>query len=338
VKRGRASAPPTAPLIALDVMGGDAAPDVMVAGGLRAHAAGLSVVLVGDNARIAPLLPTGAAIGVLHAPEALEMHDAPTAVRGRPECAPRVALRAVAQGRAAAAVSCGNTGATMVSAMLELPSVPGITRPAVAVLLPRSDGGRLILLDAGANADCRPEHLVGFAALGAAYARALGVPTPRVGVLSNGHEAGKGTALTRATLAELDAAPDAGRMIVGNMEPHAALAGGCDVLVCDGFVGNVLLKGVEAAAETVVALLKQEVARRMSARIGAALLVRSLGAARDRIAWSAQGGALLLGVRGVVVVGHGRADAAAVHAAVRLAHDAASAGLVEAVDASFPAT
>jgi glycerol-3-phosphate acyltransferase PlsX len=125
---------------------------------------------------------------------------------------------------------------------------------------------------------------------------------------------------------------------VGNVEPHAALAGGCDVLVCDGFVGNVLLKGVEAAAETVVALLKQEVARRMSARIGAALLVRSLGAARDRIAWSAQGGALLLGVRGVVVVGHGRADAAAVHAAVRLAHDAASAGLVEAVDASFPAT
>jgi glycerol-3-phosphate acyltransferase PlsX len=184
-------------------------------------------------------------------------------------------------------------------------------------------------LDAGANVDCRPEQLACFSLLGAAYAQLLGTADPRVGLLANGEEATKGNQQVRATLPLIQALP---LKVVGNIEPNAALAGGCDVLVCDGFVGNVLVKGVEAAAETVVHLLREEIRRNPSAMVGAWLTSRAFSRFRERVAWQAVGGGMLLGVRGVVVVGHGRANSEAVRAAIRLASDAARDGLTTGLE------
>lgn len=314
------------PPIAVDAMGGDHAPDAIVRGAVAAVREGLTVLLVGDEARIRPLLPRGLAIDVVHAPDVIEMDEhAVAAVRKKPGSSMRQALACVRDGRASAMVSCGHSGAVLVGAVLDLGVLDGVERPAIATRLPRTDGGALVLLDAGANVDCRPELLASFAVLGAAWAQTLGVPEPRVGVLANGEEATKGNAQVRATLPLLQALP---LRVVGNIEPHTALAGGCDVLVCDGFVGNVLIKGAEAAAETVVRLLRDEIRRQPTARLGAWLTSRAFGRFRQRVAWQAYGGGLLLGTRGIVVVGHGRANEEAVTAAIRLAHQTASAGLI----------
>ncbi len=304
--------------VAIDAMGGDHAPEAIVAGAVAAAREGIAVLLVGDEARVAPLVPRDVSLEVLHAPEVLPMDASPTSVRRRPRTSLWQTVQAVADGRASAAVSCGNSGALLVAATLALRPQPGVERPGIATLLPRSDGGRLVLLDAGANVDCKPEQLAHFARLGAAYAVALGVERPRVGLLANGHEDGKGNAQVRAALPLVRALPIE---VVGNIEPPAAMAGGCDVLVCDGFVGNVLLKSVEAAADTVLAILKEEIARKLTARMGAAMLARSLGDVSARMAWSAYGGGMLLGVQGVVIIGHGRANAEAARAAIRLAWD-----------------
>lgn len=313
--------------VALDAMGGDHAPEAIVAGATLATAAGLSVVLVGDEAKIRPVLPRGSTIEIVHAPDVVAMDEAAVAaVRRKPDSSLRRAMALVREGRASAVVSCGNTGAVLVAAVLDLGVLDGVERPAIATLLPRSDGGTLVLLDAGANVDCRPEMLACFASLGAAWAGALGVHEPRVGLLANGEEASKGNAQVRATLPLMQALP---LRIVGNVEPNAAMAGACDVLVCDGFVGNVLIKGVEATAETVVRLLREEIRRNPSARFGAWLTSRAFGRFRQRVKWQAYGGGVLLGTKGIVVVGHGRANAEAVASAVRTASDAARSRLVE---------
>ncbi len=317
-------------VIAVDAMGGDHAPAELVAGALAAANDGLSVVLVGDRSRLAPLLPRGSSVPILHAAATIAMDESPVAaVRNGRDSSLVVAVEAVRDGRVSAVVSCGNTGALLVAAVTRLGALPGVDRPAVATLLPRMDGGRLVLLDAGANVDCRPEQLVCFARLGAAYAVALGIEAPRVGLLSNGEEDGKGNMQVRATLPLLREA--SGLHVVGNVEPSAAMAGACDVLVCDGFVGNVLLKAAEGAVATVVGLLSEEVARTPRGSLGKWLLSPAFGRFRNRVAWDAHGGALLLGVGGAVVVGHGRARAGAVRAAIGVAHDAAVRGTVDAV-------
>lgn len=320
--------------VAVDAMGGDHAPDAIVAGAVLAAADGLPVLLVGDEARIGPLLPRGVSVPIRHAADVVAMDEAPSAVRRKADASVRRAVELVRDGEACAAVSCGNSGAMLVAAVMALGVAEGVERPAIATVLPRQDGGRLVLLDSGANVDCRPEQLACFGQLGAAYARLLGTPDPRVGLLANGEEATKGNAQVRATLPLLQALP---LRVVGNVEPTAALAGGCDVLVCDGFVGNVLLKGVEAAAETVVHLLREEIRRKPSALFGAWLTSRAFSRFRQRVAWQAYGGGLLLGTNGVVVVGHGRATAEAVHAAVKLATDASRQGVVERVRAALAA-
>ncbi len=315
--------------VALDAMGGDDAPRVTVAGAIAAAKDGIPVVLVGDEKLLRPLLPRGVSIPIAHAPDAVGMGDAAAAaVRKKPNSSLARVIELVAKGEASSAVSCGNTGAVLVATVLGLGVFEGVDRPAIATVLPRSDGGKLVLLDAGANVDCRPEQLACFALLGAAYAQALGMPTPRIGLLANGEESTKGNMQVRAALPLIQTLP---LTVVGNIEPHAALAGGCDVLVCDGFVGNVLIKGVEAAAETVVHLLKEEIGRNPSAMLGAWLTSRTFGRFRSRVAWEAQGGGLLLGAKGLVVVGHGRASAEAVHAALRMAHQTSSQGLLAAV-------
>jgi glycerol-3-phosphate acyltransferase PlsX len=321
-------------VVAVDAMGGDHAPAEIVAGALQARDDGVDVLLVGDEGAIGPLLPRKASIPVRHAAEVVADGEAPAAaVRARPQASVVVAVEAVRDGAAAAVVSCGATGALMVAAVTRLGLVTGVERPAVATLLPRSDGGRVVLLDAGANVDCRPEQLLSFARLGSAYAVALGVAVPRVGLLSNGEEDGKGNQQTRAALPLLRGA--SGLHVVGNIEPMAAMAGGCDVLVCDGFVGNVLLKAAEGAVATVVGLLGEEVSRSPTGSLGKWLLSPAFGRFRRKIAWDAHGGALLLGVAGTVVVGHGKARAAAVRAAIGVAHRAAQHGTVAAVRAAL---
>lgn len=312
--------------VVVDAMGGDDAPAVVVEGAVRAQAEGIPVTLVGDEAVVGPLLPRRNAPVLIHAPEAVAMDDGAKAVRRMEGASVRVVMREVAEHRGCAAVCFGNTGATLVSAVLDLGVLEDVDRPALATVLPNSSGGRLVMLDAGANVDCKPEMLVSFALLGAAYAEALGVENPRVGLLANGEEEGKGNVQTRATLPLLRQLP---LTVVGNVEPTAAMDGACDVLVCDGFVGNVLLKAAEGAASTIQALLREEIGRRPSGMLGAWLLTGAFRRFRNRVNWDAHGGAVLLGTRGVVVAGHGRANADAVHAGIDVAWRAAQEGLVD---------
>lgn len=317
--------------VALDAMGGDHAPDAIVAGALAAVRDGVRVVLVGDEARLRPIIPAGLDLPVHHAEGCVPM-DAQSpvaAVRASPEPSVTAAMRLVQEGRACAAVSCGNTGATMAAGLLVLGRLPGVERPAITLLVPRTDGGRLTVLDMGANVDSRPQHLVQFAAMGHAFAAAVGgLEHPRIGLLSNGEEPGKGDERVREAGLLLAALP---LPFVGNVEPTAAFRGACDVLVCDGFVGNIMLKTVEATAEVVTHILREEILQHPSAKAGAWLLRPVLRRVRDRTDYTSQGGALLLGVRGVVVVGHGRSDATAVRSALRYAARCAADGLVDRV-------
>lgn len=282
--------------VAVDAMGGDRAPGVVVEGTLLAAARGVPVVLVGDTQRVERAL-AGRACPVVHASATIGMDEhALAAVRSKPDSSIGVALGEVAAGRASAMVSCGHSGAVTVEAVRTLQRHEAAGRVAMAVSLPRLDGGRLIVVDVGANVDCKAEHLCDFAELGSAWARSLGTTDPRIGVLSNGEEASKGNKLVRHSVQALQAR---GLAPVGQIEPGAAFAGHCDVLVCDGFVGNVALKSMESAIQLFGHLRKSDVG--------------------DFV----YGGALLLGVRGVVVIGHGDASAPDVCAAIELAHRSA---------------
>jgi len=311
-------------------MGGDHAPNEVVAGAIDAARAGHRVLLVGPERRLRELVPKGLPIGIVDAEGVVAMDDPPTsAVRGEKPTSIRVALELVRDGRACGAVSCGNSGAVVVASKIILGTYQGVERPAITTTLPRQDGGKLILLDAGANVDCRPEQLVCFALLGVAYATVHGNAEPRVGILSNGTEPGKGNMLVRSTLPLLEALPI---NLVGPIEPTQAMAGACDVLVCDGFAGNVFLKSAEAAADTVSKLLKLEIGRRNSGRLGAWLMSPALRRLKRHVNWDAHGGAMLLGTRGQVVIGHGRANATAVKAAIDMAYLGASRGLVDEIE------
>ncbi len=317
-----------APLpIALDAMGGDHAPEAIVAGALSYKG---SVLLVGRGADLRALAPGHA---ILEASEVIEMADKASSALRKPDASINVAVRAVAEGRASAAVTCGHSGAAMVAAMKGLGCLPGVDRPALVTLVPRADGGEAVLLDLGANVDCKPEQLAQFALMGEAYAASvLGIARPRVGLLSNGEEQSKGNAQVRAALPLLQALPID---FVGPVEPHEAFHGGADVVVCDGFVGNVMLKTVEATASVTVSLMQREIARMPHWRLGARFLRSAVQRFRGRTSASAYGGALLVGCRGVVVVGHGRSDARAVESALRVAQRCVDQGLVASVEAAL---
>jgi len=314
--------------VALDAFGGDRAPDVVVAGAELAVRQGIPVVLVGDANRLRGKIPAG--VTVVHAPEVVEMDEpASTPLRKKPNASIRRIFELVRDGQAVGAVTCGHSGAAMASALHVLGAVPGVERPPLATVVPRLDGGQLVLVDLGANVDCKPQHLAQFAVLGDAYARAvLGIERPRVGLLANGEERGKGNTQVRAAWPEVEAMA---LNFVGNVEPLGALRGECDVLVCDGFVGNVMLKTVEGTVEVVGRILRDEIRRRPGAQLGAWLLRGAIRRFRQRTAYDAVGGALLLGVEGIAVVGHGRADARAVASAVRYARSCSDAGLLPAL-------
>jgi glycerol-3-phosphate acyltransferase PlsX len=275
--------------------------------------------LVGDEAFVRPLLDRAGDLPVVHAPQTVTMADAATApLRRKSQSSIRIALEELKAGRAVAVVSAGHSGAAMASALHVLGRLPGVSRPALVTVVPRADGGETVLLDLGANVDCKVEHLVQFALMGNAYSQVvLGVKRPRVGLLSNGEERSKGNAQVRAALGPLD---ELDLDFIGPVEPDAALLGAADVLVCDGFVGNVMLKTVEATAKVVTALLRRELTSwRPGSRLGLWMLAKPFRSFRQRTAASNYGGALLLGVDGVVVVCHGGSDAAAISAAVEVA-------------------
>ncbi|MSP56393.1 MAG: phosphate acyltransferase PlsX [Myxococcales bacterium] len=323
-------------MIALDAFGGDRAPEEILAGALLAHRQGVPVVLVGNAEKLRGKVPHG--LTVVHAAEQVQMDEpATTPLRKKPDSSIRRIFELVRDKQATAAVTCGHSGAAMACALHVLGPVPGVTRPPLATVVPRRDGGQLVLLDLGANVDCKADVLVQFAVLGDAYARAvLRIDRPRVGLLANGEERGKGNEQVRQAWQLLEAMSvqerghpgTTGLHFVGNIEPLQAMRGECDVLVCDGFVGNVMLKTVEGTVEVVARILKEEILRRGSDRFAAWLLSGAWRRFRQRTTYDNIGGALLLGVNGVAVVGHGRADARAVASALRFAHSCVQAGLV----------
>jgi glycerol-3-phosphate acyltransferase PlsX len=304
-------------------MGGDHAPGSIVDGAVAAarHLAS-GVLLVGRKDRIDAELarhPDVASlpIQVLDAAQVIDMHESPAAaLRRKPSSSIRVAIGAVADGRAAAVVSAGNTGATVVAAHAALGLLPGVQRPALATAIPTKTS-RAVLLDVGANAECRPAHLLHFAVMGSVYAQlALGVSEPRVGLLSIGEEETKGNELTRDAHRALKDAPV---RFIGNVEARDVYSGVADVIVCDGFTGNVALKVSEGLAEMVEGLLRDELSSTFSTRVGYLLSLRAFRRFRKRVDYSEYGGAPLLGVGGVVIVAHGRSSAKAVRNAILLA-------------------
>jgi glycerol-3-phosphate acyltransferase PlsX len=320
--------------IALDAMGGDHAPSATVDGACRAVKGGIAVVLVGDEAVLRQHIPKGVEIEIIHAAEAVGMDEAPSAaVRSKKDASVRVAARTVAEGNASALVSFGNTGALMAASLMELGRIDGVERPAVIATLPRRDGGQVVILDLGANVDCKPSHLAQFGVMGSVFAQdVLGLENPRVGILSNGEEEGKGNEQVRAALPVLGQMPI---NFIGPIEPADALYGGCEVVVCDGFVGNVMLKSVEASIAIAGKVLREEILRRPGAKIGAKLLAGAFRRYRNRTSAGAVGGAFLLGVKGTVLVGHGRADAKAVHAAIKRAHSAVQQDLTKHIGSAI---
>ncbi len=317
--------------IALDAMGGDGAPRVNVEGALAARdELGLDVLLVGDEAVLEKELHAAArgALDILPAPDAVAMHEeGALAVKNREGASVVVAAKAVRDDRAQAMVSAGNTGAAMAAAFFIWGRIKGVKRPALAVLLPPLRSPTL-LLDAGANSDCRPEHLRQFALLGSAYASLrFGLAEPRVGLLNTGSESSKGNELAREAFTLLAREPAID--FAGNLEGRELAGGAAEVVVTDGFTGNVTLKVIEGVASMLTARLMD------SLREEDLPALRSLGQELD---YRAVGGAPLLGVRGVCVVAHGSSDALAVKNSIRAAAEAAGMGLAEKTEAILAAS
>jgi glycerol-3-phosphate acyltransferase PlsX len=324
--------------IAVDAMGGDYAPAAIVEGAaLAARTFGVPVALVGDEATVRGELAKHDAaadlVSVVHASEVIEMHESPSAaLRCKQDASMLVAARMVAAGEADAVVSAGNSGAFMGAALLALGTIGGVSRPAIATLLP-SKQGSVLLLDAGANCDCRAKHLVEFAHMGDVYARrVMRLSDPRVALLNIGEESTKGNELTKRAYKSLGAT---GLNFVGNVEGNNMLTGVADVVVSDGFVGNIVLKLGEGWADLFVTLLKQEVALLPSAIRDSESFLSALQDLRRRLDYSEYGGALLLGIEGVVVISHGRSTPKALCAAIGVAKEAVENQVVEGVTSFF---
>lgn len=311
--------------VALDAMGGDAGPAVNVEGAVAAaRELGLGVILVGVQEEIRRHLDRhdlrGLPIKVRHASEVVEMEESPsTALRKKKDSSIRVAVDLVRSGDADAVVSAGNTGAVMAITLVVLGPLAGVERPAIAAALPTL-AGHAILLDVGANVDCKPRHLVQFAIMGNVYARqVLGKARPRVGLLSIGEEETKGNELTKEAFRALEEEP--GIEFIGNVEGVDVFRGYADVVVCDGFTGNVALKIGESVAETIMALVREEVTADLRSRAGALLLKPAFRRLQRRLDYSEVGGAPLLGVNGITIISHGRSSAKAIRNALRVAGD-----------------
>jgi glycerol-3-phosphate acyltransferase PlsX len=309
--------------VAVDAMGGDRAPDEIVAGALAARTDDVHPILVGHPGLDAHGLE------LVEASSVVAMDDKPRdAVREKRDSSLFVACKLVGEGRADAVVSAGNTGAMLAAGLVEIRRLPGVLRPGIAVVIP-TQRGPSVLIDSGANADARPEHLVQFAHMGAEFASdVLGIERPEVRLLSIGEEPEKGNELT---LAAHELLRDSDLDFRGNVESRELLRGAADVVVTDGFTGNVALKLLEGTIKTVLDALRDEIGSSKRGKLGGLLIRPAARGLRDRLDPDTYGGAYLLGLRGLVVIAHGNSSRRAIANAVRLAAVGVEHGVVERV-------
>ena len=324
--------------IAVDAMGGDHAPLVNVDGAIAAaREFGIRSLLVGDLRRLEKMLSDsgyrGEEIELVHAPEVVTMEDPPTAaIRRKRNSSIRVAADCVRDGRAQGLVSAGNTGAAMVCAKMVIGTIEGVDRPALATILPNLTG-HCMLLDVGANPDAKTQHFKEFAVMGSIYAQLVfGKESPSIGLMSIGEEATKGTDRTKEAFKVLK---ETGLNFVGNVEGRDVFNGSVDVIVTDGFTGNVILKVSESLSEMVEKLLREEIKRTLKASVGFLLSRTAFRSFKSRLDYSEYGGAPMLGVKGCVIICHGRSSAKAVKNAIRLAAEFARRGLAEKIQSSI---
>lgn len=310
--------------IVVDAMGGDYAPDVVVEGTIAAvREYDTTVILVGDEAKIIPLLKkakySGANIEIVHTPEVIEMCEpAATSIRRKRNSSIVVGVNLVKDGKAEGFFSAGNTGAVVCAATLGLGLIPGVERPGIAIVTPALKGITLII-DVGANIDPKPTQLLQYGIMAQVYCRnILNKPNPSVGLLNIGEEEIKGTEFMRQTHELLQ---KSNLNFIGNVEGKDIFSGKCDIIVCDGFVGNVALKVSESAAEAMQVFLKRYLLSNFLGKIGLFFLLPSLKRFKKEIDYAEYGGAPLLGVNGVVIIGHGRSNAKAIKNAIRVAKE-----------------
>ena len=319
--------------IAIDAMGGDLGSSPLILGASDAYREfGIEPTLVGDKnhleSAIRELGVSGVPFEIVHAPDMISMHDAATDVRKKKGSSVWIAAEVLRDGQVDAAISAGHTGAAMTSALLVLGRLPGVDRPAIAAVLPHLTGA-FVLVDAGANVDCKPSNLVQFARMGFHYARtALSLETPRVAILSNGEEESKGNDLVRETHELLKTS---GLPFIGNIEGKDLFRGGADVVVVDGFVGNVVLKTSEGLAEAFFSMIRQAASSTFLSRVGGLLLKPSFRSLRKKTDYAEYGGAPLLGVNAPFFICHGRSDRRAIKSAFRVARDVVHQGTISGI-------
>lgn len=324
--------------IAVDAMGGDHAPAEIVAGAIRAQAElDVEVLLVGDPQAIESSLKQYTSLShieIVPAEGVVEMHEEPlVSLKRKPKASINVAMDLVKQQRADAVVSAGHSGAAMAAALLRLGRLKGIDRPAIGAVFPTMIAGKpVIVLDVGANVDCRPKYLEQFAVMGSIYSQyVLGMDAPKVGLLNIGEESTKGNDLAVRAHQLLQENPRI--TFIGNAEGRDVLSGRFDVIVCDGFVGNVLLKFAEAVGEIMLQILREELPQGLSGQLGTALLKPNLRRIKQRVDHAEHGGGLLLGVAGICIISHGSSQAPSIFNAIRLAKEAIDNQVLERIQA-----
>jgi len=318
--------------IAVDAMGGDAAPSVVVEGALLAsrYLKPHAVILVGDEQEIKRQFSIfgyhGTGLEIVHAPEVVGMHEQPAeALRHKRHSSIRVAAEIVKEGRADALISAGSTGAAVGASCITFGLLPGVRKAGIAAPMPTRHGGVCVLIDAGANMAPTPAHLLQYGLMAEIYSKiAFDVKAPRVGLLNVGEEDAKGNLLAKEAYALLK---ESELNFCGNVEGRDVFEGTCDIMVCDGFVGNALLKAAEGLAETMLDLLRTELQKTIRRRIGAALCKTAFRSIKSRMDCSEYGGAPLLGVNGITIISHGGANARAIFNGIRVAARLAEMGL-----------
>lgn len=319
--------------IAIDAMGGDFGPAPIVKGCIKALKKQSFVpILVGKKDEILPLLPKSYRdkISIVEADDVISMNDAATDAVKRKESSIYIAMDLVRNGEANGVVSAGHSGATMTLATLRLGRLKGVSRPALVTLMPTKIGRRSVVLDVGANVDSRPEHLAEFAVMGGCYAEdVLKVPNPSIGLLANGEEDSKGNELTKATFKLLEGYPG----FKGNVEGSDIFNGSCDVITCDGFVGNLVLKASEGVASTISFLIKDYIKKSPVAITGALLMRKVFKLLKKEIDYAEIGGAPLIGIKGCAIVSHGKSNSRAIENAIYQAIKYVDTGVNQHIEA-----
>jgi len=325
--------------IIVDILGGDNAPTAIIDGVVRAATEDQSIefVLVGDEAQIKPNIEKNNLLNrveIIHTTENISCDEQPTtAIKGKPESSIVKGLEALKNREDCGAfVSAGSTGAVLTGAFLKVGRIKGVSRPALSPLFPTKTGGQVVILDIGANVDCKPSNLVHFALMGNEYMKARGIENPRVALVNVGVEEAKGNELTHATFPILKKLSDEGTInFVGNMEARDAMSGDYDVLVCDGFVGNILLKSSEGAMKFLMSKIKEALTSSFKTKMGAMLVKKRLKAMVAEIGEEAAGGSIFLGIKKPVIKAHGNSSAAAFANAIHLAKRSTKTNLADQI-------